>query len=78
MLLKKVNYILNIVLGSSIGVFIGHGAYLFWDYKKHPGLYAMQGAPWYTSILLYGACTAVVFIAVGVIKLIIWKKQKEL
>ena len=51
---KKLNQITNITIGSFVGVFIGCGIYVFWDYKKHPDLYAMQSAPWYTSIFIYG------------------------
>jgi len=75
-MLKKVNNILNIVIGSFIGVFIGHGIYVFWDYKTHPNLYAMQSAPWYTSILVYLIFT-IVFLAVAIIiKLLIRRKLK--
>ena len=76
-LLKKLNRILNIIIGAFIGVFIGHGIYVFWDFKAHPDLYAMQSAPWYTSILLYGIVTAVVLIAAVIIKLIIRQKLKK-
>jgi len=75
-MLKKVNNILNIVVCSSIGVFIGHGIYVFWDYKTHPGLYAMQSAPWYMSILVYFIFTIVVVAAVIIIKLMIQRKIK--
>ena len=75
-MLKKINRILNIIIGSFIGVFIGHGIYVFWDYKTHPGLYAMQSAPWYTSILVYGLFTIVVLIAGIIIKLIIRLRLK--
>ena len=76
LMLKKINRILNIIIGSFIGVFIGHGIYVFWDYKTHPGLYAMQSAPWYTSILVYGLFTIVVLIAGIIIKLIIRLRLK--
>lgn len=76
-MLKKLNYILNIVIGSFIGVFIGHGIYVFLDYKTHPDLYAMQPVPWYTSILVYGLFTIVVLIVSIIIKLIIWRKLKQ-
>ena len=75
-MLKKINRILNIIIGSFIGVFIGHGIYVFWDYKTHPGLYAMQSAPWYTSILVYGLFTIVVLIVGIIIKLIIRLRLK--
>lgn len=73
-MLKKINYILNIIMGSAVGVFAGHGLYVFWDYKTHPDLYAMQSAPWYTSIGVYGIFTVVLLIVAGIIKLIIRKK----
>ena len=76
-MLRKINSILNIIIGSSIGVFIGHGIYVYWDYKTHPDLYAMQSAPWYTSILVYGLFTIVVLIAGIIIKLIIRRRLKQ-
>ena len=75
-MLKKVNLILNIIIGSVVGVFIGHGIYVFWDFKTHPDLYAVQSAPWYTSILVAGIETAVVLVIVLIIKLIIRRKLK--
>lgn len=75
-MLKKINRILNIIIGSFIGVFVGHGIYVFWDYKTHPDLYAMQSAPWYTSILVYGLFTIVVLIVGIIIKLIIRLRLK--
>lgn len=38
--MKKLNYILNIVIGSFVGVFIGYGIYMIWDYNAHPGLWS--------------------------------------
>jgi len=75
-LLKKLNHILNMVIGSFIGVFIGHGIYVLWDYKTHPGLYALQSAPWYTSILIYGIFTFILLIVAIAIKLIIRIRMK--
>lgn len=75
--LKKLDQILNIIIGSSLGVFIGHGIYVFWDYKTHPGLYAMQSAPWYTSIVVYGIATLVVLAAAVITKLILRKKYEN-
>ncbi len=34
-MLKKLNQITNITIGSFVGVFIGCGIYVFCDYKKH-------------------------------------------
>lgn len=76
-MLKKLNQILNIVIGSFIGVFIGNGIYRFWDFKAHPDLYATYSAPWYTSILLYGVVTIIVVTVSVITKLIIRKKLKK-
>ena len=76
-MLKKLNRLLNIITGAFVGVFIGHGLYVYWDFKAHPDLYAMQSAPWYTSILLYGAVTAAILLAALVVKLIIRQKAKR-
>lgn len=73
-MLKRVNQILNTIICAFIGVFIGHGIYIFWDFNSHPDLYAMQSAPWYTSIVLYGVMMVIVVAIAVVIKLIIKKK----
>lgn len=75
--LKKLNYILNIVAGSFIGVFTGCGIYTFWDYRTHPGLYAMQSAPWYTGIFMDGIVILILLAVLIIVKLIIRKKIKS-
>lgn len=77
MMWEKINNFLNIIIGSSIGVFIGHGIFVYWDYKTHLDLYAMQPSPWYTSILTYGIFTMAILIMGMMIKLFIKRKQNE-
>ena len=77
--MEKVNQIINSIMGVFIGVFIGHSIYDIWNYKTHPELYAMQSAPWYTSILVYGIFTVVV-LAIGLLLKVIVKhfsKKKD-
>lgn len=69
--MKKLNTILNIIMGTFVGIFIGHGIYVAWNFKTHPELYAMQSAPWYTSILVYGIFTLAVLGVCILIKAII-------
>ena len=64
------------MIGLFIGVFIGRGIYVFWDYKTHPDLYAMQSAPWYTSFFVNGIVTFILLAVVVIAKLIIRKKIK--
>ena len=75
---KRLNIILNSVIGSFIGVFIAHSIYRYFDYINHPDLYEIQSAPWYTSIQIYGlAIGLIVFIAI-IIKFIIKKKMRNI
>ena len=69
--MKKINNFLNILIGAFVGVFIGHGIYVYYNYKTHPDLYAMNSAPWYTSILVYGIFTLVVILVVIIAKILI-------
>ena len=71
------NRILNLIMGSAVGVFIGCGLYSFWDYKMHPALYAMQSAPWYTNMLVYGVFAAAVLLLGSVLKLVIRKSMEK-
>lgn len=75
-MLKRIDWILNIFIGCCIGVFIGHGLYVFWDYQAHSDLYAAQSAPWYTSILVWGAATLFLLAVTVVLKLILRKKRR--
>ena len=71
--MKKLNTLLNTIIGAFIGVFIGNGVYVVWNFKTCPELYAMQSAPWYTSILVSGAVTLAVVVVAVIAKIIIKK-----
>ena len=71
---KKINQILNIIMGSFIGVFIGSGLYKYWDFQKYPDLYAIQSAPWYTSILINGLLTLVLLAVCMIVKVTLIEK----
>ena len=68
--MKKLNKMLNIIIGAVMGVFVGRGLYVAWNFKTHPEFYAMQSAPWYTSILVDGVFTLIVLLICIVIKVI--------
>ncbi len=74
---QKINNVLNIIMGSSVGVWIGHGIYTYWDYKAHPGLYAMYSAPWYTGSLIYGAAALATLVICFLIKLVLRKGMRK-
>ena len=68
---QKIQRILNIIMGSFIGVFIGSGLYRYWHFRKYPDLYIMQSAPWYTGILVQGLFTLVLLAVCLIIKLVL-------
>ena len=69
--MKKINDLLNVLMGSFIGVFVGRAAFVWWNFKTNPELYAMQSAPWHTSMLVEAALTLVLLLVCVVIKAII-------
>ncbi len=75
-MMKKINSTLNIVIGVFVGLFFGYSIFKLYDFKMHPKIYAMQSAPWYTSILIYGAVTVAAVFVILIIKYIIRKKTK--
>lgn len=72
MFMKKLYGILKAALGGFLGVFLGMTTYTCWDYRAHPGLYALQSAPWYLSIQIHAVLTvaacAVLLVGMWIIK----------
>ena len=75
MFMKKLYGILKAALGCFLGVFLGMTTYTYWDYRAHPGLYALQSAPWYLSIQIHAVLTIVVC---GMLALGIWILRKKM
>lgn len=75
--MKTLNFILSIIMSVFVGVFIGHAAYILWSVKAYPEIYAIQSAPWYTSILLYGAVSIGVCLICLLVKLILNRCKKD-
>lgn len=73
----KHSTILNIIMGSSVGVFIGHLASEFIQYKKFSELYASQSAPWYANSIIYGLVSVFIIITLTIVKICINKKRKN-
>lgn len=72
--MKKVYDFLGLLIGVCIGVFLGHVIFTFWDHHTFPELYAMQSAPWYTSILVRGLFTVITVTALLLIRLALRRK----
>ena len=77
-ILRKFNKVLNIVMGSFFGVFIGYSIYQYFDYKRNPGLYEMQSVLLYTGIKIYGLGTLVILLIGVVLKLLMKGKLKNI
>ena len=75
--MKKLNHVLNIIIGAFVGVFGGYAIYVFWDYNAHPQLYVANSAPWYTGLLVYGICTLGVVVVCLVVKAVIRYKVRK-
>ena len=73
--MKKLYGILKTAVWCFIGVFIGMTAYTCWDHHARPELYAMQSAPWYTSIQVHAVFTVAVC---GVLCVVMWFLKKKL
>ena len=74
--MKRLNQILNIVIGATLGVFAGDALFLYWDWRTHPELYAMNSAPWYTGPVVYGFVAAAAILVSLIVKAIIRPKLK--
>ena len=72
---KKLYTVLKAVFWCVIGAFFGSTIYTCWDYHAHPGLYALQSAPWYLSIQIHAVFTIVVC---GMLALGIWILRKKM
>ncbi len=75
--MKKLYDFLGIAVWSFVGVFLGSSIYTFYDYKTHPGLYAMQSAPWYLSIQVRAVFTLALVAAVLVLRWYLRKKMDQ-
>lgn len=75
--MKKINTLINTIMGASIGVFIGNIISSIWTLNVHPETYAIQSAPWYTSSLIYGAVTIGILTICFICKEIVRRKQFE-
>lgn len=56
-MLQKIAKFLPILMGSTMGAYLGRCLFLWWDWRAHPDFYAMASAPWYTPLLSGGLIT---------------------
>jgi len=56
----RINHLLTAVICAFIGAFVCHSLHLIVDYQVRPHLYALQSAPWYTTIIVNGLLTILI------------------
>ena len=72
---RKLDTLMNcMIIGFAVG-FLYECVYTVWDYKTHPEFYAVNSAPWYTTLVLFGAVVAAVIAAGVLVKFLIRKKK---
>ena len=76
--MKKARDFCELFISATIGGFIGKALYVWFFYKKHPGLLELISAPWYAELfipLFNTVAIVAVLIAIRVILKIIDKGQ---
>ncbi|SHE90481.1 hypothetical protein SAMN02745784_02185 [Tissierella praeacuta DSM 18095] len=76
-MVKRLDTILNYIIGSLIGVSIGYSIYKYFDYINHPDLYEVKSAPWYTSIQIQGFVIFIIIAIAIFLKIAIKKKMRN-
>ncbi len=78
--MKKLQRFLLLVIFALLGACAFRSFAIYYDFIKHPELYEIQSAPWYTSILLNVSITGIVVVIIAIIYCIIGlliKKQSR-
>lgn len=75
---KNVYTLLKNLTGSIIGVYTGYCLATYINYRRHPQLYAMQSAPWYTELLPIGILIIFLCLILSGIRYLIKKKANTI
>ena len=67
---------MRVVIIASIVILIGSGIYQYMDYKRHPEIYMLNSAPWYTGLLIQGAFTLLIIIVCIIVLAIMGRKKQ--
>ena len=67
----RMKKILDVVMRVWLGYYVGHCIFVCWNHYKHPEFYAIQSAPWYTSLWVDGIAVLAVVLACTLVKFIL-------
>ena len=70
-MISIIKSVLNMIMTFFLCYFIGHSLFVVWDYKTSPELYAMQSAPWYTSLWVNGLMVLAIVLICTIAKIIL-------
>ena len=69
---------LPIIMGGTVGAFIGQAFFLWYDLRHNPWVYEMRSAPWYTGLLVSGAvCGGAFIIELAVLLVVRHRLRKD-
>lgn len=74
---KRIKWLLQVMMGSTVGLYLGYALWLWIDFQIRPEWYAMMSAPWYTGLLLYGLLAIAALLLELAIFLWIQKKERQ-
>lgn len=49
--MRRAKQFLNIAISTTVGTYLGAWLFFWWDFRTHPGLYALTSAPWYVRMI---------------------------
>ena len=75
--MEKLNNILNIIIGVSIGLFIGYVLFDIWKLFYHPEFYDAQALPFYAFIIIRGIFPSIILVVCFITKIIIKRSDKN-
>ena len=67
----KIKRILNAIMSVCLGYYVGHCIFVFWKHYRYPEIYAMQSAPWYTSLWVNGLMVLAIMLICTIAKIIL-------
>ena len=74
--MKKINNFINILICTSLGLWVIQALLSYNNYTRHVELYAANGWFWYDDVLLWGKFIIPIVVTCLIAKFVIHKKLK--
>ena len=76
-MLTKIKHIMFIIIGSTIGTYLGNELFIWFDYNNNSGLYKLYSTPWHTKVMAISVIYGIIVIIEIAIQRIVFFKIKE-